>query len=198
MMGDIGALILAAGQSSRLGRPKQILGFRGKSLLRRMADAASDAKCSPVVVVLGSDAKLVREELNQTSAKIVENENWQRGIGTSIRAGVRYLIANAPSLDAILLLVCDQPFVDARLIKRAIKLREKTNKPIVASGYSDTLGVPALFDRSCFGELIALRDDSGAKPIILRDPERVAQFSFPEGAIDIDTTEDYEKLIAPS
>jgi molybdenum cofactor cytidylyltransferase len=111
---------------------------------------------------------------------------------------VQSLLARAPNLEAIILLVCDQPFVETRTIKGLIELRKKTKKAIVASGYSGTLGVPALFDRLLFGELLALRDDSGAKPIILRDPERVAQFSFPEGAIDIDTTEDYEKLIARS
>ena len=103
------------------------------------------------------------------------------------------LIDNAGNLEAIVVLVCDQPFVDARAIEGLIELREKTNKPIVASAYSGTLGVPALFDRSCFGELLALSDESGAKSIIMRDREHVAEFPFPQGEIDIDTVADYEK-----
>jgi molybdenum cofactor cytidylyltransferase len=221
-MPNIGAIILAAGQSSRLGGPKQLVHFRGRSLVRRIVDVAGAAGCEPILVVTSSDATaetsmltphlnpvpfergeertrsrtlidLIVRELKKTSATLVKNENWHRGIGTSIRRGVQRLIDNASNLEAIVVLVCDQPFVDARTIKGLIELREKTNKPIVASAYAGTLGVPALFDRSCFGELLALSDDTGAKSIILRDRERVAEFSLPEGAIDIDTVVDYER-----
>ena len=203
---EIAAIILAAGGSTRFARPKQLVQFRGKSLLRRIVDAAAEAKCSPVVVVIGSETEKTREELAGTSAIAVQNNDWQRGIGTSICGGVQEAMDNAgkggrpsavskPSLlEAIVLLTCDQPFVEAQTIHELIALYEKTKKAIVASSYSDTLGVPALFDRSCFAELLALDDDSGAKPIILSKRERVAEFPFPEGKIDIDTVEDYEKL----
>ena len=201
---EIAAVILAAGGSSRFARPKQLVQFRGKSLLRRIVEAAAEAKCSPVVVVIGSETEKTREELAGTSAIAVENKDWQRGIGASIRAGVQGAVDNAPKeggpsavskpplLEAIVLLTCDQPFVEAQTIHELIALFKKTKKTIVASSYSDTLGVPALFDRSCFAELLALHDDSGAKPIILSKRERVAEFAFPEGKIDIDTVEDLE------
>src|SRR5437763_12751430 len=110
------------------------------------------------------------------------------------------MIDNANEVDAAMLLVCDQPFVDATVIKQLISLREKTAKQIVASSYANTLGVPALFDRSCFRELLALDDESGAKAIILSNPERVAELPFPQGEIDIDTMEDWEefKTLEPS
>jgi molybdenum cofactor cytidylyltransferase len=177
-----------------LGQPKQLLRFRGKSLVHHIVAAARQAGCSPVIVVIGSDSEKVTGELRLTSALIVENENWQRGIGSSIRAGVQGLIDYAPGIDAVVLLVCDQPFVNANTIRNLIKLREETKKSIVASRYSDTLGVPALFDRSLFDELLSLGNEAGAKSIILRNRERVAQLAFPEGAIDIDTWEDWEKL----
>lgn len=192
-MKNIGVAILAAGESSRLGRPKQLIQFRGKSLIRRTVNAANEAGCSPITVVLGSDSKKIEDELAGTRVTIVKNENWRAGIGTSIRAGVQNLLSQASNLEAIMLLVCDQPFVDARVIKGLIALRQKTNKSIVASAYAETLGVPAFFDHSCFEELLALSNDSGAKSIILRDRERVAEFSFPEGAIDIDTASDDER-----
>ena len=192
-MPNIGAVILAAGESSRLGQPKQLVQFRGKSLVRRAADAATEAGCSSITIVLGSDSKKIEDELAGTGVAIVKNENWRAGIGTSIRAGVQNLLSQAPNLEAIVLLVCDQPFVDARVIKGLIELRQKTNKSIVASAYSGTLGVPALFNRSCFQELLALGDDTGAKSIIMRNRERVAEFPFPQGEIDIDTVADYEK-----
>jgi CTP:molybdopterin cytidylyltransferase MocA len=133
-------------------------------------------------------------ELRSTNVVIVENENWQRGIGSSIRAGVQGLIDYAPEIDAVVLLVCDQPGVNADTIRNLIKLREEMKKRIVASRYADTLGVPALFDRSLFDELLSLGAEAGAKSIILRNRERVAQLAFPEGAIDIDTSGDWEKL----
>jgi molybdenum cofactor cytidylyltransferase len=193
-MGKTGALILAAGESSRLGEPKQLIQFRGKSLVRRMVDAAKKARCSPTVAVIGSDREEVERELKAEGAIIVENENWRLGIGTSIRVGMRRLIDKAPALEAVVLLVCDQPFVDARAIARLIALREKTKRAIVASRYANTLGVPALFDRSCFQELLALDNATGAKTVILSNRERVAEFPFPEGKIDIDTASDYKKL----
>jgi molybdenum cofactor cytidylyltransferase len=96
------------------------------------------------------------------------------------------------------LLTCDQPFLKTDTIERLIATREKTKKVIVASSYSETLGVPALFDRSCFQELLALDDETGAKAIILSNRERVVELLFPEGKIDIDTAADYEKLTAQS
>ena len=93
-----------------------------------------------------------------------------------------------------MLLVCDQPFADSKTIRNLISLREQTKKPIVACSYANTLGVPALFDRSLFHELLAIEDSCGGKPVILRDPERVAEFPFPEAEIDIDTEEQWDQI----
>jgi molybdenum cofactor cytidylyltransferase len=193
-MSNIGAVILAAGKSSRLGQPKQLLQFRGKTLVRRIVDAARESGCSPLVVVIGSDKDKVARELDQTNAVVVENEDWNDGMGTSIRRGVQHLIEIAPNVGAVLLLVCDQPLVDSQTIEHLIALGEKTKKAIVASSYEGTLGVPALFDRSCADELLRLDDTSGAKPVILLNHDRVAEFPFPEGKIDIDIAADYERL----
>jgi molybdenum cofactor cytidylyltransferase len=193
-----GAVILAAGGSSRFGQPKQLLPFRDKTLLRTIIDAACEAGCSPLVVVLGSDGEKIHPELANANVMEVRNANWQCGIGSSIRSGVQALIDHAPDVEAILLLVCDQPAVNARVMEDLIATRETTKKEIVASCYADTVGVPALFDRSLFGRLLSLGDEAGAKSIILQNPERVAQFAFPEGAIDIDTWEDWEKCKSSS
>jgi molybdenum cofactor cytidylyltransferase len=188
------AVILAAGGSSRFGQTKQLLPFRGKTLVRTIVDAACEAGCSPVIVVIGSDGERIHRELAHANVIEVWNTNWQRGIGSSIRTGVQALIDQVPDVAAVLLLVCDQPAVNAGFVERLIATREATNKDIVACSYADTVGVPALFDRSLFKELLALGNESGAKSMILRNNERVAQFAFPEGAIDIDTREDWDKL----
>jgi molybdenum cofactor cytidylyltransferase len=193
-MRKIGAVILAAGGSSRFGQPKQLLSFRGKTLVRTIVDVACKAGCSPVVVVIGSDGEQIHPALAHANVTEVQNTNWQRGIGSSIRSGVRALTDHAPGVEAILLLVCDQPAVNARVIERLIATRAATKKHIVASSYAGTVGVPAIFDSSLLEELLSPEDGSGAKSMILQNLDRVAQLAFPEGAIDIDTWEDWEKL----
>jgi molybdenum cofactor cytidylyltransferase len=218
---QIAAVILAAGESSRLGQPKQLIQFRGKTLVRRMVDAASHAGCRPILVVVGNSKRIpqvhaprslrgetkqhemeladaISCELKETGATIVANPNWKFGIGTSIRAGVQHLMDTAPGVEATVLLTCDQPYVDRTVIDGLITLRQKTRKPIVAASYAGTLGVPALFDRSRLPQLLNLDDSVGAKSIILSNRDRVAEFPFPEGEIDIDTVEDYERFAARS
>jgi molybdenum cofactor cytidylyltransferase len=193
-MQNIGAVILAAGGSSRLGQPKQLLPFRGKTLVRTIIDAACEAGCLPVVVVIGSNGETIHPEVAHANVFEARNTNWRSGIGSSIRSGVQALISHAPDVEAILLLVCDQPAVNVPFIERLIATRETTKKDVIASSYADTVGVPALFNRSLFKELLSLDAETGAKSIILQNPARVARLAFPEGAADIDTWEDWEKL----
>ena len=190
-MQNVGAVILAAGGSSRFGSPKQLAQFRGKSLVQRVVAVAQQAGCSPVVVVTGSNAAKVSSE---ATAPVVQNKHWREGIGSSIRVGVEYLSELEPDVSAIVLLVCDQPLLDAGVIMNLRALHQETGKEIVASSYADTLGVPALFARCVFRELLELRGDSGAKKVILANRDRVAEFPFPGGNIDIDTQADYENL----
>jgi molybdenum cofactor cytidylyltransferase len=197
-MRNVGAVILAAGGSSRLGQPKQLLIFRGETLVGRAVRAAEEARCAPVVVVVGESSNAIRDELRGTSAVAVENPHWQRGLGTSIHRGLEHLIESASAIDAVILLACDQPLVAASTIAALSAEWDKTGKPIVASSYADTLGVPALFDRSCFDDLLALPDDSGAKSLIAARPNDIAAIPFEKGAIDIDTPSDFQRLIAES
>ncbi len=190
-MRNVGAVILAAGGSSRLGQPKQLLTFRGETLIRRVVRAATEAGCEPVLVVVGETGDALRGELPSASVTFLENPNWQRGPGTSIHRGVERL---PNSVDAVVLLACDQPFVDATIIRKLIAAHETTGKPIVASSYADTLGGPALFHRSKFKELSALPDAMGAKSLITKQPGDVASIAFEAGEIDIDTPEDFERL----
>jgi molybdenum cofactor cytidylyltransferase len=193
----IAAIILAAGESSRLGQPKQLIQFQGKTLVRRAVNAASEAGCQPILLVLGSETELVqgiRSELKNSGATIISNRNWKGGIGTSIRAGVQHLIDTALGVEATVLLACDQPFVDRAVIDGLITLRRETRKPIVAASYAGTLGVPVLFDRSLLPELLRLDDSAGAKSIILSNRDQVAEFPFPAGKIDIDTAEDWQRF----
>lgn len=194
-MRKIGALILAAGDSSRLGQSKQLLQFRGQTLLQRIVDAASFADCSPVAVVVGADRDRIVAALGQANVFIIENETWQRGIGNSIRMGLRELLAAHPDLDALILLACDQPLVDAETIMGLKAKQTESQKAIVASSYAGTLGIPALFSRVYFDELFVLDDETGAKQVILSHKDDGAEYSFSDGAVDIDTPADYKKLM---
>lgn len=162
--------------------------------MRRAVRTATEA-CGPRVVVVAGDAcALIEAELRESAAIVVENPDWRSGLGTSIRCGLQRLIASTPELDAVILLACDQPFVEAQTIAALAAKQERSGKPIVASSYANTLGIPALFDRSCFEALLALPDNSGAKALIESRPEEVASLEFEKGAIDIDTPADFEHL----
>ena len=193
-MRNVGAIILAAGGSSRFGQAKQLLSFQGESLVRRAVRGAIEAGCACVNVVVGDARDRIETELRETPAVIVENPEWQRGLGTSIHCGLRHLLSSQPELDAVVLLACDQPFVDASVITSLLAQQDNTRKPIVACSYANTLGIPALFDRACFESLLALPDDSGAKALIESRSADVAQIEFEKGAIDIDTPADFERI----
>ncbi len=176
---SIGAIILAAGGSTRLGQPKQFLKFEGDSLVRRAVATAVD--CDPVVVVAGDHTERMDAELSSTQAVVASNPNWRDGLGTSIRCGVQRALTIAPEIEALVLMVCDQPFVTRELISAL----RASGKSITASAYAGTLGVPALFTREHFPKLLALPDTHGAKHLL--DEPDVAAVPFPLGEIDIDT-----------
>lgn len=140
---SIGVIILAAGGSTRLGSPKQLLRFDGQTLIRRAANAALESRCDRVVIVIGSRAEEVKRELKGLPVLIVENTEWQSGMSSSLRAGLSEVI----NYDAVLIMLCDQPLVTADVLDNLIETHHKTGMPIVASDYGSSRGVPALFSK---------------------------------------------------
>lgn len=189
-MSEIGILILAAGASTRLGQPKQLLSYQGKPLIRQMTEVAIASGCQPVGVILGAYAETIEPHLTDLDITIICNEQWSTGMASSIQCGLREILAIAPELDAIVLMVCDQPFVSSDVIHQLISGYQTSNCPIVASEYAGILGVPALFHRSLFPELLTIQGDMGAKAIIRRHRSRCLGIPFAEGAIDLDTPHD--------
>ncbi len=191
---SVGVILLAAGASARLGEPKQLLQFHGESLLRRSAKTALAAS-SRVVVTLGSQIEILRTEIEDLPVEIVENNDWETGMSGSIKVGLKKFLDDADELKAVIVMVCDQPLVNEELLARIITKFHETDASIVACAYQNTLGVPALFRRNLFPELLALDAQKGAKQLIKKYESQVSAISFPEGAFDVDTPADYEKLL---
>ncbi|MDB5247667.1 MAG: MobA-like protein [Segetibacter sp.] len=189
-----GLVLLAAGASTRLGQPKQQLQFKGKTLLQQAIDTAIHSGCSPVIVVLGANAGPIEDELENLRVRIIHNSQWQEGMASSIRLGIDELQKAEPAISYVIVMVCDQPFVDSLLLQQLIEAKKSTGKKIVASFYNNTAGVPVLFDKSLFPELLLLKGQDGAKKLLVKHSEEVALIPFPLGNIDIDTADDYKAL----
>jgi molybdenum cofactor cytidylyltransferase len=191
---NIGIIILAAGKSARLGSAKQLLNYRGKSLLQHSIDAAWDSLAKTVIVVLGSEMEKIEQELDQSKIQLVKNSLWESGMASSIHCGIQKLKNILPEADGAIFMVCDQPFVGSTLLNKLIDKHSATGKNIVASKYADTLGTPTFFHHSFFEELASLKGDIGAKSLIKKHKSQSEFVNFDLGRIDIDTRENYLNL----
>jgi molybdenum cofactor cytidylyltransferase len=188
-----GIIILAAGESTRLGYPKQIAKYKEKTLLQLAIDAANGSKADKRVVVLGANRDEIKKTFSGASIPNIPNPNFQEGISSSIKIGMEYML-KFDQPDQVIIMLCDQPFVDASILDELIDLQEKEGKGIVACAYSKTFGVPALFGSAYFKELMDLKGDEGAKQLALAHEDDLVTVSFPNGKVDIDTEEDLRDL----
>ena len=183
----IAALVLAAGASKRLGRPKQLIELDGRTLVERTATACLEGGCSPVVVTVGHAADDVRRALAGTAVTIIDSVGWREGIAASIRAG---LAAVGERSQAVVLAVCDQPALSSAVIRRLVEAWDGDPKGRVACAYAGILGVPVLFARGWFEELARLRGERGAQALLAFECERVRRIDWQAGERDIDRVED--------
>jgi molybdenum cofactor cytidylyltransferase len=189
----IAIIILAAGASTRMGTPKQLLTYQERSFVRHITEIALASVCQPVIVVLGAYAEIIRPQLSQLPIQIVESLQWNCGMSASIKSGIELLNNLPQTIEAAVIALCDQLFISPEIINQLVEAYYSTKKPIIASEYAGTFGAPALFSHIYFSELAALKEAEGAKRIINKHLNQVYCVPFPLGYIDIDTPKDYEQ-----
>lgn len=190
-MKPTGIIILAAGNSSRLGRPKQLLPYRGQTLLTHVVGEALAAGLQPVVVVTGAFHAEVGDSLSGCPVDLVFNRHWEAGMASGIVAGLSRI---QTKVSAVIIAVCDQPFISATLLLQLAETRETSGKGIVACAYANSIGTPVLFARSYFTKLLELSGTEGAKKLLKQHAADLATVDFPRGDVDIDTGEDAQNL----
>jgi CTP:molybdopterin cytidylyltransferase MocA len=192
---SVAAIIVAAGASSRLGQPKQVVIFDGEPLLQRAVQYAISADAKPVFVVLGAHRQAIQAVIDFGSAIVLVNDNWEEGLASSIRAGVKAVDVGAAEPAGVLLLTCDQPRVTAQHLRKMIEqFDSQAGAVLVASVYAGVRGTPAIFPRAMFVDLLALRGDKGARGLLARASLTVVEIELKGGEVDIDRPEDLAQL----
>ncbi len=190
-MGRASVVVLAAGSSSRLGRPKQLVRIADRSLIRIATEAAIGSGAEEVIVVLGAHAKLIEPEIADLGVRTLINDRWSEGMGCSIATGIGGV---ADQSDVALVMLCDQPTVDAQHLSSLLERAYARKADIVATSYEGLLGVPCVFSRRLFPELLALQKDAGARDLIRSRDGGVECVLFRYEQIDVDTIADLQRL----
>ncbi|MFN8345332.1 MAG: nucleotidyltransferase family protein [Spirosomataceae bacterium] len=191
-MNKIGIIILAAGESKRMGSPKQLLDIGGKSLIRRTAEVALATDCYPVVLVVGANKPQIAPHIIDLPLTVIDNPMWHEGMASSVKIGLAGMYMTYKDVEAVIMLVCDQPYLSVALLERMTEVYQRKKPPVVACKYGNEVGVPALFDRSLFEELLDLKGDKGAKPVLMKHLEDAHLITFEAGSVDLDTPDDYK------
>ena len=189
-METIVAIVLAAGASTRLGRPKQLIEIQGKTMLTHLIEKINQAGFSNIMVVLGSNHQKIFDTVSNLPAHFIVNEQWEKGMGNSFSFGLRKSMIKWPDMSQVLVSVCDQPFVPVSHFEAIKNKISRDTSLIVASGYGGTFGPPLACGKKYFDEIIQLEGEKGAKSIFRKYQEQIEIIPCAECARDIDTPED--------
>ncbi len=190
----VGGILLAAGGSTRLGYPKQLLELDGKTLVEIALEKILQILPQTITVVTGGSAEKVRAKLKGKNINLAYNENWQSGMASSIKTGMQNLLKRLPEVDAVMICLCDQPFLTSDHLEALLKATEDKPQKIIASHYNNLASVPAIFKKSVFEDLLNLEGQQGARRVIRKSEEQTFTVPFAKGIYDVDTVEDWEKI----
>ena len=194
-MAELPVLLLAAGASIRMGQPKQLLPWGDKTLIEHQVRLLVQTG-NPVFAVLGSNYEMIIPLIEKLKVKIIINNDWESGMGSSVACGVSSLLRDLPYPSGVLITLLDQPLILAEHFRRMISEFIPGNQQIIASAsQSGWIGVPALFDRHYFEDLITLNGDRGARKIIDNNLSKVTTIICEESLEDMDTPESYRKIL---
>lgn len=189
-------LILAAGPSHRFGKPKQLLEYKGKTIIENAIDSAVHSNVGPVIVVTGANYAKVEKVIKKDPAvKVVHNTSWTKGMSSSIQKGLNSARKSFPNLYGILILLCDQPLITSDYIVDMVRSHYSYGKKIIASGYGGSYGVPVFFHKTVFGYLDKIKNSEGAKSVISNLKQDVHVIPNPDAEFDVDTPESYKLLL---
>jgi len=192
---NIAIVILAAGASKRMGKPKQLLKWGDDTLINHTIKTAIKLNTKELIVVLGAHSELMKNNIDSSEMTILNNLNWEKGLGTSIACAIDYLQNSKPKVDAVLIILCDQPLITSNFLKSIVSKFQPNKQQIIATSYGKgKQGVPALFHKVYFNELITLSDDQGAKDLLKKHQTQVETLLPPTENMDLDTIEDYTNL----
>lgn len=192
---NISIIILAAGESKRMGVPKQLLKWGDSTLLGCAIETALKSSAKDVTVVLGANFELIKKEIEHFPISIIKNKHWQKGLGKSLAFGVESIINSNKKKDACLVTLADQPLIDATFLNQLINAFNKNKQSIIATSYNDKkIGVPVIFNKIYFEELTTLYDDKGAKHILEKYKSSVKVLKPELDNVDLDLKTEYDKL----
>jgi molybdenum cofactor cytidylyltransferase len=192
----IAAVILSAGESSRMGRPKALLPIDGETFIEHIVAALKAAGCDSIVVVLGHNADILRREIAHLPVTILVNSDYRKGQLSSLQTAIRYLITE-PQCSGILVHLVDHPFIDPGLVKLLVERFEASGKPIAVPRYQGRRGHPVIFARALFDELLSAPEDQGAKAVVNAHRQETLELETENDGItaDIDTPELYRQYV---
>ena len=193
-MSKIAILILAAGESKRLGQPKQLLPYKKTNLLAHTIEQVKPIERSEVFVVIGAHFSDVFQSIRGQKITVLKNNDWENGMGSSLSKGIEF-IKKKGSFDRVLVTLSDLPLMTLSHYEDLISLSISSRKRIILTDYEELSGVPAIFDKSLFNELSLLKDDEGAKPVIGKYKKEVLKLTSKTPYFDVDTKEEYQKLL---
>ena len=194
-MSKLAVLLLAAGSSSRMGVPKQLLKWNNSTLLQHTINTVKQIKKDEVVLVLGANFQDIKSKIDTTELTVIYNENWEKGLGNSIACGINQIIKSVQQIDNVLIMLADQPLIDSNYLNEMIETQLLNPDKIICTSYQNKrLGVPAIFNKIYFKELSELNHDKGAKDLLNKNSDNILFLDGTYVISDIDTMEDYEAL----